>query len=43
MCFSAEASFTAGGVLTLVGAACLRVSDRHNRWLALMPLAFALQ
>lgn len=46
MCFSAEASFAASGVLVVAGAYCLhRCRGREARYrpLAFMPLLFALQ
>lgn len=44
MCFSAEASFTASVVLTVIGVATLRqVSSRNQLFLAVIPLLFAFQ
>src|SRR5262245_37133689 len=46
MCFSAEASFTAGAVLLPAGAYCLRTAlckDARYVPMALIPVAFAIQ
>lgn len=44
MCFSAEASFTAGALLSVFGYACLReVKEKRQIFLALVPLFFAIQ
>lgn len=44
MCFSATASFSAAGILTLTGAATLsKARDTRERPLAAVPLVFALQ
>lgn len=44
MCFSAEASFTASAILTVVGIATLRMAKRKRLiLLALLPLFFAFQ
>src|SRR6185437_645962 len=44
MCFSATASFSAAGILTLAGAATLsKARDVRERPLAAVPLIFALQ
>ena len=44
MCFSATASFTAGAVLTVAGAACVRqVRRREDTAFAAIPLLFAAQ
>ena len=44
MCFSAEASFGAGAVLTGIGAATIKESKTTRQWpFALIPLLFALQ
>jgi hypothetical protein len=44
MCFSAGASFTMAGVLTVIGGASIGVSaDKPRRLFAAIPLVFALQ
>ncbi len=46
MCFSAEASFAAGAVLTPAGIYCVRTAlqrDRRTLALAVIPIAFAVQ
>lgn len=44
MCFSAEASFTAGAVLLVIGAVTVRQArSRREMPYALIPLLFALQ
>jgi len=44
MCFSAAASFTASGVLSIVGTATLIKTKHKKTWLlAIVPLVFALQ
>ncbi|SDY36051.1 DUF6629 family protein [Nitrosomonas sp. Nm58] len=44
MCFSAEASFIASGVLVAVGVSAVRkVRDRKDIFIAFIPLIFALQ
>lgn len=44
MCFSAEASFTVGSILTVIGTATfIRVKERSLKLVALIPLIFAIQ
>ncbi len=43
MCFSAPASFIAGGGLAAIGAGSVKVSSRHDRIVALMPFLFGIQ
>ncbi len=43
MCFSAQASFTASGVLAVSGIACLHSAKRSDLPLAAMPLVFSIQ
>jgi hypothetical protein len=46
MCFSAEASFTVGGLLVPAGVYCVRAANYKNpRWLALavVPIIFGIQ
>jgi len=44
MCFSAEASFTAGALLSLAGLVSMRLSrTRANKFLATIPVFFAAQ
>ena len=44
MCFSAGASFTMAGVLTVIGGASIGASaDRPRRFFAAIPLGFAVQ
>lgn len=48
MCFSAEASFTAAGILTTIGILTLKEAKKPNKpahvlYLAIIPLLFALQ
>jgi hypothetical protein len=43
MCFSAEASFSAGILLTAIGAAAVYVAKPKHLLLAMVPLLFALQ
>lgn len=44
MCFSAEASFTAGAVLTVIGIATLKkTKQKPHLWFASIPLVFGIQ
>jgi hypothetical protein len=43
MCFSATASFVSGGVLTLLGTACVTKATPSQRAFALMPFLFGAQ
>jgi hypothetical protein len=44
MCFCAEASFIAGGVLSLIGVATLKLTKRREEvFFAMIPLLFGLQ
>ena len=44
MCFSATASFSAGGVLLMVGALTLKAARRRPEWpFAAIPILFAIQ
>ncbi|MBI2415948.1 MAG: hypothetical protein HYV33_04815 [Candidatus Kerfeldbacteria bacterium] len=44
MCFSATASFVTSGALAITGSATLaKKPTRQLRWLAVIPLLFALQ
>lgn len=44
MCFSAEASFAASGVLATTGVLCLgKAKSRRMRWLAFVPILFSVQ
>ena len=43
MCFSATASFTAAGILGVIGAATLSKAKPHYHMLAAIPLLFATQ
>lgn len=43
MCFSAEASFSTGFLLSVIGVASLSIAKPKQILLALMPLLFALQ
>lgn len=43
MCFSAQASFIAGGGLVLLGGATLAIAKKENKMLATFPLLFGIQ
>jgi hypothetical protein len=43
MCFSASASFIAGGALTAMGGASLLAAKKENKVLAAVPLLFGIQ
>jgi hypothetical protein len=44
MCFSAEASFTAGVVLTVIGIATIKKTNHKSQlWFASIPLVFGIQ
>ncbi len=44
MCFSAEASFTAGVVLTVIGVATIKKTNHKSQlWFASIPLVFGIQ
>lgn len=44
MCFSAEASFTAGAVLTVIGIATIKKTESKSQlWFASIPLVFGIQ
>ncbi|PKR79803.1 hypothetical protein CW751_13310 [Brumimicrobium salinarum] len=44
MCFSAEASFIAGGALTVIGAATIKKTTQKSQlWFASIPLVFGVQ
>ncbi|MFA5186091.1 MAG: DUF6629 family protein [Patescibacteria group bacterium] len=43
MCFCASGSFAASGVLAVVGAATIAISQKEDRLIAAIPLVFAVQ
>jgi len=43
MCFSASASFIAGGGLTALGSASLPIAKKRKKLLAALPLLFGIQ
>ncbi|HEY4478066.1 MAG TPA: DUF6629 family protein [Candidatus Paceibacterota bacterium] len=43
MCFSAGASFVAGGSLAVIGGASLKVAKKEEKILAIFPLIFGIQ
>ncbi len=43
MCFSAQASFGASAVLGIMGIYALRKAKQQERFLAMVPLLFAIQ
>ena len=43
MCFSAGASFTSAGILTILGILSIKKAPREYRLFAMMPLFFAIQ